>query len=158
MCKQYHNGLFPLPDSDSVLDSDSDSKPYGYIVLCRISFQWLRFRFGSFSQMGTVPILGTEIGQISIPNTYISIRGSESESEPMVKSCIVYIYMYPCPSPNPNLSPAMEISHKTALNPFFNETVRKTVTLTVCVNKALPCWRGNRMCWLWCTVYHRHEV
>ena len=28
-------------------------------------------------------------GQISIPITYISIRGSESESEPMEKSCIV---------------------------------------------------------------------
>ena len=154
MCKQYHNDLVPLPDSDSDLDSDSDSKPYSYIVLCRTSFHWLGFRFGSFSQMGTVPILGTEIGQISIPNTYISIRGSECESEPMEKSCIVY----PCPSPNPNLSPAMEISHKTALKPFFNETVRKTVTLTVRVNKILPCWRRNRTCWLWCTVYHRHEV
>ena len=36
------------------------------------------FRDGSLSQ-----------GQISIPITYISIRGSESESEPMEKSCIV---------------------------------------------------------------------
>ena len=41
----YNNGLFPLLDSDS----DSDSKPYGYIVLCRTCFHWLRFRFGSFS-------------------------------------------------------------------------------------------------------------
>ena len=29
---------FPLPDSDSDLNSDSDSKPYGYIVLCRTCF------------------------------------------------------------------------------------------------------------------------
>ena len=32
----YH-GSFPLPDSDS--DFDSDSKPYGYIVLCRTIMQ-----------------------------------------------------------------------------------------------------------------------
>ena len=37
-----------------------------------------KFRDGSLSQ-----------GQISIPNTYISIKGSEAESEPMEKSCIV---------------------------------------------------------------------
>ena len=29
------NNFFTLPDSDSNLDSDSDSKPQGYIVLCR---------------------------------------------------------------------------------------------------------------------------
>ena len=40
-------------------DSDSDSKLYGYIVLCRTCFHWLWFRFTSLSQMGTVPILGT---------------------------------------------------------------------------------------------------
>ena len=28
-------GLFTLTDSDSYSDSDLDSKPYGYIVLCR---------------------------------------------------------------------------------------------------------------------------
>ena len=75
-------GLFPLPDSDS----DSDSKPYGYIV--SLTSTWIRipfpngycthFRGGSPSQ-----------GQISVPVTYISIRGSESESEPMEKYCIV---------------------------------------------------------------------
>ena len=32
-------GSFPLPDSDSDSDSDLDSKPYGYIVLCRTCFQ-----------------------------------------------------------------------------------------------------------------------
>ena len=32
-------GSFTLPDSDS--DSDLDSKPYGYIVLCRTCFHWL---------------------------------------------------------------------------------------------------------------------
>ena len=82
-------GLFPLPDSDS----DSDSKPNGYIVLYRsfssaqtripIQIPFLNgycthFRDGSLSQ-----------GQISIPITYISIRGSESESEPVEKFCIV---------------------------------------------------------------------
>ena len=36
------------------------------------------FKDGSLSQ-----------GQISVPITYISIRGSKSESEPMEKSCIV---------------------------------------------------------------------
>ena len=34
-----NNGLFPLPESDSDLDSDPDSKTYGYIVLCRTCFQ-----------------------------------------------------------------------------------------------------------------------
>ena len=33
-----HYGLFPLTDSDSDSISDSDSKPYGYIVLCRTCF------------------------------------------------------------------------------------------------------------------------
>ena len=53
--KRIVNGSFPLPDSDSDSDSDLDSKPYGYIVLCRTCFHWLRFRFGSLSQMVTVP-------------------------------------------------------------------------------------------------------
>ena len=78
-------GLFPLPESDS------DSKPYGYIVLYRsfsTAWTWTRipfpngyctyFRDGSPSQ-----------GQISIPITYISIRRSESESKPVEKFCIV---------------------------------------------------------------------
>ena len=69
-------GLLSLSDSDS--DSDSDSKPYVHIVLCRTCFHWLELRFRSLSQ-----------GEISIPITYISIRGSESRSEPMDKSCIV---------------------------------------------------------------------
>ena len=43
------NGSFLLPDSDPDSHSDSDSKPYGYIVLCRKFFHWLRFRFGSLS-------------------------------------------------------------------------------------------------------------
>ena len=43
--------------------------PYGYCTY---------FRDGYLSQ-----------GQISVPITYISIRGSESESEPMEKPCIV---------------------------------------------------------------------
>ena len=50
-------GIFPLPDSDS----DLDSKPYGYIALCRTCFQGLTLRFGSLSQMGTVPILRTDL-------------------------------------------------------------------------------------------------
>ena len=32
-CTSY--GLIRLPDSDTGTDSDSDSKPDGYIVLCR---------------------------------------------------------------------------------------------------------------------------
>ena len=67
------DGLFPLTEPDS----DSDSKPYSYIVLCS-SFSTTHFREGSPSQ-----------GQISVPITYISIRGSESESEPVEKSYIV---------------------------------------------------------------------
>ena len=31
-------GLFPLLDSDSDSESHSDSKPYGYIVLCKTCF------------------------------------------------------------------------------------------------------------------------
>ena len=31
----HSNGLFTLPDSDSGSESDSDSKPSGYIALCR---------------------------------------------------------------------------------------------------------------------------
>ena len=61
------NGLFPFPMTDLDLDS----------ALCNSCFHWLGFRFGSISQMGTVPI------------TYISIRWLESESEPVDKSCIV---------------------------------------------------------------------
>ena len=80
------NGLFILQDPDS----DSDSKHYGYIVLFRTfhigsdldpdnyldggfpNGYCIHFRDKSPSQ-----------GQISVPITYISIRGSESESEPM---------------------------------------------------------------------------
>ena len=83
-------GIFPLPDSDS----DLDSKPYGYIALCRTCFQGLRLRFGSLSQMGTVPNLGTDLcpkdRSLSLLHTF------QSEV-----------------SLNPNLSPAMEISHYT---------------------------------------------
>ena len=80
---------------DSVSDSDSDSFPNGYVELCRTfsigsdldsdpcmeSFPngyCTHFRDGSPSQ-----------GQISISIPYIWIRGSESESEPVEKSCIV---------------------------------------------------------------------
>ena len=42
--------------------------------------------------MVTVPILGTDLppkDRSSVPITYISIRGSESESEPVEKSYVV---------------------------------------------------------------------
>ena len=87
------NGLFTLPDPDS--DSDSDSEPYGYIVLFRT------FHIGS--DLDLDPYLdgfpngycihfrdkSPSQGQISVPITYISIRGSESESEPMLNFCIM---------------------------------------------------------------------
>ena len=83
----HANGLFTLPDSDS--DPDSDSKSNGDIVLCRNihigsdpdpdpcteSFPnryCTHFRDRYLSQ-----------GQISVPILYISIRESESVSEPM---------------------------------------------------------------------------
>ena len=56
MCS-YPYSLFSLLDADS----NSDSEPYGYIVLCRTCVHWLKFRFRSRSQMGTVPILGTDL-------------------------------------------------------------------------------------------------
>ena len=52
-------GLFPMPHSDSDSVSDSDSKPYGYVVLCRTCFNSLGFRFLSLT--GTVPILGADL-------------------------------------------------------------------------------------------------
>ena len=82
------DGLFPLPDSNSDSDLDSDSKPYGYIVLCRTCFHWLGLRFGSLSQMGTVPISGT--------------HPSAKDRSPWNL----------CLSPNPNPSPAMEINRE----------------------------------------------
>ena len=83
----YHfcYGLFPLPDSDSDSDSDTDSKPYGYIILCWTCFHWIRHGFGSLSQMGTVPILGTDL----CPYYIHFNQGSESKSEPMEISCTV---------------------------------------------------------------------
>ena len=83
----YHfcYGLFPLPDSDSDSDSDTDSKPYGYIILCWTCFHWLRLGFGSLSQMGTVPILGTDLSLYYIHFNQVS----ESKSKPMKKYCTV---------------------------------------------------------------------
>ena len=82
-------GLFTLLDSDS--DADSDCKPYGYIVLFRT------FHIGSDPDLDPYSD-GFPNGycthfrdrslskrQISAPTTYISIRGSESESETNVK-------------------------------------------------------------------------
>ena len=83
------NGLFTLPDSDS------DSKPYGYIVLCR------SFHIGSYPHLDPCTESFPNCycthfrdrylswGQISVPIPYISIRGSESGSEPMWNFCIV---------------------------------------------------------------------
>ena len=56
------NGLFPL------LDPESDSKPYGYIVLCRTCFHCLRFRLRSLSH------------SICIVQESVSESKSESES------------------------------------------------------------------------------
>ena len=80
-----YNGLFTLLDPDS----DSDSKPDGYIVLCR-SFH-----------IGLDPDLDPYLD--GFPNGYcthfrdrcpsqfyyISITGSKFESEPMGNFCIV---------------------------------------------------------------------
>ena len=123
VCKS--NCLIPLPDSDLDLDLDLDSKPYGYTLLCRACFDCTdsyliqiqipfpngyctHFWDGSPSQ-----------GQNSVPITYISIRGSESKSKPMEKSCIVQEFV----SKNP--SPAMEISHyigESSLTLFFKKS------------------------------------
>ena len=59
------NGSFTLTDRDSGTESDSDSKPDGYIVLCR-----------------TFHIAQT---RTRIPTPYFSI-GQESESEPVAES------------------------------------------------------------------------
>ena len=84
-------GLFPLPDSDSDSDSYSDSKPYGYIELCRTCFHCTDL--DSDWDLDPFPkwLLYPFQGQISIPRTDLhpfSIRGSGSESEPMEKSCV----------------------------------------------------------------------
>ena len=83
------NGLFTLPDSDSDSDSDLDSKPDGHIVLCR------SFHIGSdldlnpctdrFPNHYCTHFRDRYLsrGQMSIPIPYISIRASESGSEPM---------------------------------------------------------------------------
>ena len=116
VCKSYD--FFPLPDSDS--------KTYGYIVLCRTCFHCTdsdliqiqipfpngyctHFTDGFPSQ-----------GQISVPITYISIRGSQSKSKPMEKSCIVQKFV----AKNPR--PAMEISHyigESSLTLFFKKAL-----------------------------------
>ena len=80
---RLHYGSFTLPDSDS------DSKPDGYIVLCR------NIHIGS--DLDPDPCTESfpnrycthfrdrypSRGQMFIPIPYISIRGSESGSEPM---------------------------------------------------------------------------
>ena len=47
-----HYGLFTLPDSDSY--SDSDSEPYGYIVLYRNFSHWFGSRLGSLSHSNCI--------------------------------------------------------------------------------------------------------
>ena len=87
------NGLFPLPE----MDSESDSKPYHYNVLCRnCSTGRVRIQvpIQMVLQIVTVPILGMDLcPRDRSPSQfyYISIRGSESESEPVEKSCIVQV-------------------------------------------------------------------
>ena len=85
-------GLFPLPDSDSYSDLDSDSKLYGYNSITQNMFPltqtriWIPFPNGYCTHVRDRSL---SQGQISVPITYISIRGSESESELMEKSCTV---------------------------------------------------------------------
>ena len=75
--------LFPLPDSDS------DSKPYRYIVLCRDFSTGLDWDWDPYSE-GFLNGYCTHFRDGSPSQFYyISIRGSESESEPVEKSCIV---------------------------------------------------------------------
>ena len=106
-------GLFPLSDPYSHSDLDSDSKPYGCIVLCRTCFQWLGFRLRPLSQKGTVPILGMDLlpkdRSLSPLHTFQS--GDQSPSPNQSKNPVWY--SNPCPSPNLNLnpSPAVGISH-----------------------------------------------
>ena len=88
-------GLFTLPDLDSDSYWDSYSKPYPYIVLCR------SFHIGSDLDPdsylngflnGYCTILGMDLHpKERCPSQiyYISIRGSESESEPIGNFCIV---------------------------------------------------------------------
>ena len=77
----HDDGLFPLPESDS----DSDSKPDGYIVLCR-SFSTAQIQI-------RIPFLNGYCTHFrdGAPSKfyYISIRGSESKSKPVEKFCIV---------------------------------------------------------------------
>ena len=74
-----------MPDLD--LDSDSDSKLHGYIVLFRtfhigsdLDHYSDGFPNGYCTHFGDRSL---SQGQIPVPTTYISVRGSESESEPM---------------------------------------------------------------------------
>ena len=89
-----HNDLFPLPDSDSDSDSDfpnpvatlyyAEHVPNGQ-TWTRI-WIWIPFPNGYYTHFRD----GSPFqGQISIPITYILIRGSESESKPIEKSGIV---------------------------------------------------------------------
>ena len=74
-------------------------------------------------------------GQISVPITYILIRGSESKSEPMEKSAY---YRNPCPSLNLNPSLAMEMSrHSVAHLPCLSRLDAVVYTLGVILSKSL---------------------
>ena len=93
------NSVVNQPATNSTKNIQSAGNAIMAYFHCRTRIQiWTRTRTQipntmatQYSQMSTVLILETDLlqGQIPIPITYISMRGSESESKPMGKSCIV---------------------------------------------------------------------
>ena len=84
-----------------------------YAEVFTLVWIWIWIPTQMVSQMVTVPILGADLHPKDRSLSqfyYISIRGSESESEPMGKCCIVQGSVSEL-SPSP--SPAVEISHYT---------------------------------------------
>ena len=95
------NGLFTLPQTDSGTDSDSDSKPDGYFVLCRTrshctdsnSDPYLK----SYPQWQLYPILGgisiSELGSESMSGNVNNHRKIHVKSEHPIKF-IVFLILF----------------------------------------------------------------
>ena len=71
------NGLFTLPDTDSGTDSDSDSKPDGYMVRCKICSHCTDSNSDSYLDSDPQLLLYQILGRISEPGLgCISMSGS----------------------------------------------------------------------------------
>ena len=126
-----HNDLFTLADPNSDSDLDLDSKPYCYIVLFRT------FQIGSDSDPDPYSD-GFPNGYCAHFTTYISIRGSESESEPMWNFCVLQESESLSRDPSPD--PPMWISHNI-LEPIDPGTQSRYRTVWIYHN-SVHCYLG----------------